>query len=229
MLIQGLLVGGEPRAYGAAALRRPRSDRRSSRRRRRRRARSRAPVPPEIRRTSKDARDEHADAHPRVHAAAGRWCARGRCASPPSASGTPCSPLQYSAKSWTAYELELPVDRRAARIRARGTTATRTGRSVGTSRTAVSGRTVRGVDLDRPRQRRRAAEQLLVEPVAPPADRLREREPGHDRVGDVGEHQAAPAADDPRPRSRRRSTAPQMPRPPFQIWTVRSQWPSNSW
>ena len=86
----------------------------------------------------------------------------------------------------------------------------------------VSGRSVARVDLDRPRQRRRAAEQLLVEPVAPPADRLREREPG-----------TMESTRSAKTRWRRRPTitaaiappmtAPQMPRPPS-----RSGWPAGS-
>ena len=74
-----------------------------------------------------------------------------------------------------------PHDR--ARTRA-GTRSTRRETSDGTSSRCRRSprRSVRGVDLERPRQLGRAAEQLLVEVVAPPADRLRDDDAGTDRV-----------------------------------------------
>ena len=62
------------------------------------------------------------------------------------------------------------------RRRWRGTRATRRGTWGGTSRPARSPRPVLDGDLEPPRQRRRPAEQLLVEPVAPTPDRLREHD-----------------------------------------------------
>src|SRR3954453_21175181 len=56
---------------------------------------------------------------------------------------------------------------------------------------------VRLVDLQSPRPTRRLAEELLVEPVAPAADALREQQPGRDGVHEQP-HAVAGAADDPR-------------------------------
>jgi hypothetical protein len=75
---------------------------------------------------------------------------------------------------------------------------------------------VHRVDLERPRHGRGAAEQLLVEPVAEPADRLRQDDAGAT---------ASPKAPTEIPRRRQpihvprapNATAPQIPRPPSQI------------
>lgn len=54
------------------------------------------------------------------------------------------------------------------------------------------------VDLEPPRERRRRAEELLVEPVAQTTDRLRDQEPGGDGVREGGEADALTACADPR-------------------------------
>ena len=60
----------------------------------------------------------------------------------------------------------------------------------------VAGRAVARVDLQRPRQGRRPAEQLLVEPVAPAAHRLGDQDAGRQRVEDRRHPDAlAPRAD----------------------------------
>ena len=59
-----------------------------------------------------------------------------------------------------------------------GSRATRRGTSGGTSCTARSRRAVGGRDLEPPREGGGPAEQLLVEPVPPPADGLGENMPG---------------------------------------------------
>ena len=54
-------------------------------------------------------------------------------------------------------------------------------------------RSVRDIDLQPPRQRRRPSEELLVEVVAPAADRLREHDAGRDRVHEHERVEFAPA------------------------------------
>ena len=92
----------------------------------------------------------------------------------------------------------------------------------------VAERPVRERDLEPPRERGRLPEQLLVEVVAPPADRLREH--------DAGRH----AVHHDERRSLRRwvmtitaiappITAPQIDRPPRQIWNARNGSSSKSW
>ena len=61
----------------------------------------------------------------------------------------------------------------------------------------VPGRPLVGRDLQAPRQRRRLAEQLLVEPVAPAADRLGDRDAGSQRVRHRRQLEPHPAAADP--------------------------------
>ena len=78
-------------------------------------------------------------------------------------------------------------------------------------------RSVRDVDLEAPRQRRRPAEELLVEVVAPPPDRLREHDAGRDRVHEHERVEVAAARERRRPRSAPPATAPQIDSPPFQI------------
>ena len=51
---------------------------------------------------------------------------------------------------------------------------------------------VRGVDLKPPRQGRRGAEQLLIKPVSPPADRLGDQESRGQIVRDRPETNAGP-------------------------------------
>ena len=63
-------------------------------------------------------------------------------------------------------------------------------------------------DLQRPGQVGRPAVQLLVEPVAPAADRLRERDAGRDGVGERRQRDAAPAAGDPGAHRAERDGAP---------------------
>ena len=79
------------------------------------------------------------------------------------------------------------------------------GRVVGAG-DAVRGRV--GADLQRPRQIGRLAVQLLVEPVAPAADRLREGDTGRQGVGPRGQRDAAPAAADPGADRAERDRAP---------------------
>src|SRR5947207_2311597 len=67
---------------------------------------------------------------------------------------------------------------------------------------------VLGVDLDPPRQARRLAVELLVEPVPPPADALREQQSGRDGVREVADSRAGAAHDD-----RAREAAEQDPAP----------------
>jgi len=55
-----------------------------------------------------------------------------------------------------------------------------------------------GVNAQRPRQRRRPAEQFLVEVVAEPADRLRQDQAGCDGVGERRQFDASAFAADPR-------------------------------
>ena len=81
------------------------------------------------------------------------------------------------------------------------------------------GRSVRDIDLEPPRQRRRPAEQLLVEVVAPASDRLREHDAGGDRVDEQERVEVAPAREDQTAMSPP-PTAPQIDRPPFQISTM---------
>jgi hypothetical protein len=63
-------------------------------------------------------------------------------------------------------------------------------------------------DLQRPGQVGLAAVQLLVEPVAPAADGLREGDTGSERVGPRGQRDAAPAAADPGADRAQRDRAP---------------------
>ncbi len=65
-----------------------------------------------------------------------------------------------------------------------------------------------GVDLQRPGQIGLAPVQLLVEPVAPAADGLRDGEAGRERVGPGRERDAAAAAADPRAERAERHGAP---------------------
>ena len=79
----------------------------------------------------------------------------------------------------------------------------------------VAGRAVRHVDLQPPRQRRRLAEQLLVEPVPPAAHRLRDEERRRGRVRERRQHDALAAAADVRPDAARGRWRPRCPgRPP---------------
>src|SRR5439155_26605623 len=64
------------------------------------------------------------------------------------------------------------------------------------------------VDLQPPRQARRLPVQLLVEPVAPAADALREEEPRRDSIHEVAHARARAAHDD-----RAGDTAEQDPAP----------------
>ncbi len=68
----------------------------------------------------------------------------------------------------------------------------------GAGREVTDARGDRGVDLEPPRQRRRRPEELLVEPVAQPTDRLRDEEPGRDGVRERREADALTARADPR-------------------------------
>ena len=74
-------------------------------------------------------------------------------------------------------------------------------RAVGASPAGNAG--LSAVDLEAPRQVGGQAEQLLVEPVAEPADRLREQQAGGERVGEGPEPDAGPCGS--------RSTTPMAP------------------
>src|SRR5205814_4144903 len=72
----------------------------------------------------------------------------------------------------------------------------------------VAGRPVDEVDLQRPRLRRRLAEELLVEPVAPAADRLSDQDAGRHRVEDRGHPDALGPRADPDTDGTERDRAP---------------------
>ena len=79
------------------------------------------------------------------------------------------------------------------------------------------------VDLERPRQRRVLAVELLVPPVAPAADRLREQEPRRDGVHEEA-HAVARAPDDPGAGEHAEGMPPQTPRPPCHTANGPYQW-----
>ena len=72
----------------------------------------------------------------------------------------------------------------------------------------VAGRPVLGMDAQGPRQGGGPAEQLLVEPVAEPTDRLRDEQPGCQRVGERREPDPLPVGADPRTEAAQRDGAP---------------------
>ena len=80
----------------------------------------------------------------------------------------------------------------------------------------VSGRAVREVDLEAPRECGRSAEQLLVEVVAPASDRLGEHDTGRDRVHEDEAFQMTPVRDH-QHRDEPAADGAQIDRPPFQI------------
>ena len=68
-------------------------------------------------------------------------------------------------------------------------------------RVGIAGGPVGGVDLQSPGQVGGAAEELLVEPVAPPTDGLRQRQPRGERVTEGRKRDPPPPAGDPRAES----------------------------
>ena len=142
---------------------------------------------------------------------------RCRCAASRSSRGRACRPSRR-ARAPGRGRAGTGGRARSARRTRRGSRRTRRGTSGGRSRTSlVAGRPVLRVDLQAPRQVGGLAEELLVEPVAPAADRLGDQHAGRQRV-DHRQHLDARAA------GSRCSTptapsaiAPQTPRPPRQM------------
>ena len=112
---------------------------------------------------------------------------------------------------------EAPLDERAARRRRAGSRAPRRGTSGGRSRRPGSraGRLTRGRSRG-PRGGRSAAEELLVPPVAEPADRLRHQQARRDAVGSTRTSAPSRLATI-APTITPSPMPPQTPRPPFQI------------
>ena len=170
---------------------------------------------------------EHHDAHPRVqpqwsdgvrridphllHHESERGVARG-----------------VQREELTARQLELPVDREEREPQRNAPQRLVQERGLERGIAQVAGRAMGTIYLHRPRQRRGPTEQLLVEPVPPPADRLREREAGHDAIGQVREDHVAPTRDDEHCERAADHAAPDAEAAAPDLERC-ARWPSNSW